>query len=117
MKRNGTLIILAFLSLLYINTYSQELPNKRANSGIRDYSKYLTLTKAQEDSIYNMLLEIYTYQYEAKKASEKAKELTNNKENKLKQILTPEQFEKYKEHLKQISDSIENAKLPPWKRK
>ncbi len=100
------------------NIYAQvESPEKSAQKATQFYSKLLTLTKTQEDSINKVFLEMYTSQYEAKKAVNKAGELSQNKDSNIKKVLTAEQIDKYQSYLKHVSDSITNSKLPPWKRK
>jgi hypothetical protein len=113
MKKTALLISL-LISLL---CYGQTDIETKAHNVTSNLTTLLGLNNEQTEKIYQLQLQVYTDQYNAKVAQEKAKKSTEDRNVKLKSILTPQQWDKYQERVKQIKDSIDNSKLPPWKQK
>lgn len=105
------LILAFFLSLLFsLNSYAQVKKTMGNKETIIDYKTELGLSDTQVVQIKTIQKEYFPKMKEARNAEDRAtvKALNEERRNKIEQLLTPEQLEKWKVIKQRIRDERQN---------
>ena len=114
-------LLILFVNLSYSqgNDNTQKSPEVRARATTDKLDSKLTLTDSQDTMVYNAYKDFYTtlssfYNEGSTKNKDEMKQLMDNARKdldfKMSTILTPEQYDKYKDYQKEMNKNRDNSK-------